>query len=69
MLALVVGAGLGQAQKHIRMANAEARASAQERLENEEDEKAAKACRDAGGMPIWGCFTGKLAGCSPLPKK
>jgi Tfp pilus assembly protein PilV len=70
ILALTIGGAAGMMHKSIRMANAaEARADAQARWENEQDEKAAMVCRDAGGMPIWGCFTGKLAGCSPVPKK
>ncbi len=70
ILALTIGGAAGMMHKSIRMANAaEARAAAQARWENEQDEQAAKVCRDAGGMPIWGCFTGKLAGCSPVPKK
>jgi len=81
MLALVVGAGLGQAQKHIRMANARmanarmanARmANAEARLAQEQSDKDAKdaqACRDVGGMPIYS-ITWRLAGCyQPLPKK
>jgi hypothetical protein len=64
MLALVVGAGLGQAQKHIRMANAEARL-AQEQSDN--DGKDAQACHDLGGVPIYS-FTWRLAGCYQ-PKK
>jgi len=71
MLALVVGAGLGQAQKHIRMANARM-ANAEARLAQEQSDKDAKdaqACRDVGGMPIYS-FTWRLAGCyQPLPKK
>ena len=68
ILALTIGGAAGMMHKSIRMANAaEARAAAQARW-NEQDEKAAKDCRDAGGIPIWGCFTGKLAGCSPVPK-
>ncbi|MGE5837609.1 MAG: hypothetical protein ACM4AI_24265 [Acidobacteriota bacterium] len=67
MLALVVGAGLGQAEKHIRRTNAEARL-AQEL--SDKDARDAQACRDAGGMPIYGCFTLRLAGCyQPRPKK
>jgi hypothetical protein len=66
MLALLVGAGLGQAQKHIRMANAEARLAQEQ---SDKDAKDAQACRDAGGMPIYS-FTWRLAGCyQPLPKK
>lgn len=66
MLALVVGAGLGQAQKHIRMANAKARL-AQEQADK--DAKDAQACRNVGGMPIYS-FTWRLAGCyQPLPRK
>jgi hypothetical protein len=64
MLALVVGAGLGQAQKHIRMANAEARL-AQEQSDN--DGKDTQACHDLGGVPIYS-FTWRLAGCYQ-PKK
>ena len=72
MLALVVGAPLGQAHKHIRMANAEAR-RAQERLaraqvQSDKDAQDAQTCRDMGGMPIYSII-GRLAGCSPLPKK
>lgn len=79
ILALTIGGAAGMMHKSIRMANAaearaarmanaeEARAAAQARW-SEQDEKAAKDCRDAGGIPIWGCFTGKLAGCSPVPK-
>ena len=67
MLALVVGAGLGQAHKHIRMANAKARLAQEQ---SDKDAKDAQACRDVGGMPIYGCFTLRLAGCyQPLPKK
>jgi hypothetical protein len=75
-LAFVVGAGLGQAQTYIRMANAEARLAQEQsdeaRLAQEQSDKDAKnaqACRDVGGMPIYS-FTWRLAGCyQPLPKK
>ena len=73
VLALVVGAGLGQAQKHIRMANAEARLAQEQsdlaQEQSDKDAKAAQACRAVGGMPIYS-FTWRLAGCyQPLPKK
>ena len=65
-LALALGAGLGQAQKHIRKANAEARLAQEQ---SDQDARAAQACRDVGGMPIYS-FTWRLAGCyRPLPKK
>jgi len=66
MLALVVGAGLGQAHKHIRMANAKARLAQEQ---SDKDAKDEQACRDVGGMPIYS-FTWRLAGCyQPLRKK
>jgi hypothetical protein len=66
MLALLVGAGLGQAQKHIRMANAEARLAQEQ---SDKDAKDAQACRDVGGVPIYS-FSWRLAGCyQPPPKK
>lgn len=65
-MALAVGAGLGHAQKQIRIANAKARL-AQEQLDK--DAKGAQACRDLGGMPIYS-LTSRLAGCyQPPPKK
>ena len=73
MLALVVCAGPGQAHKHIRMANAEARL-AQEHADLAQEQSAkdannAQACRDVGGMPIYS-VTWRLAGCyRPPPKK
>lgn len=75
MLALVVGAGLGQAHKHIRMANAKARL-AQEQSDkdalaqelSDKDAKDAQACRDVGGMPIYS-VTWRLAGCYQPPRK
>jgi hypothetical protein len=64
MLALVVGAGLGQAHKHIRRANAEARLAQEQ---SDKDARDAQACRDVGGMPIYSII-GRLAGCYH-PKK
>lgn len=69
MLALVVGAGLGQAQKHIRMANAEARLAQEQSDKDAMDAMNAQACRDVGGMPIYS-VTWRFAGCyRPIPKK
>jgi hypothetical protein len=66
ILALVVGAGLGQAHKHIRIANADARLAQEQ---SARDARGAEACRDAGGMPIYSII-GRLAGCyKPPPKK
>ena len=71
MLALVVGAGLGQAQKHFRIANAEARLPQEQsdlaQEQSDKDAKGAQACRDVGGMPIYS-VTWRFAGCY-LPKK
>ena len=58
-LALVIGAGLGQAQKHIRMVNAQARLAQEQ---SDKDANDAQACRDVGGMPIYS-FSWRLAGC------
>ena len=68
ILALVVGAGLGQAHKHIRhirIANADARLAQEQ---SDKDASGAEACRDAGGLPIYSII-GRLAGCYKPPPK
>ena len=60
ILVFLVGAGLGHVHKHHKLRIvADAAAQAQ----RDEDDAKATACRVAGGMPIYGCFRGRLAGC------
>lgn len=67
ILALLVGAGLGLAHKHIRMANAKARLAQEQQEQSDRDAMAARACRDAGGVPIYS-FTWRFAVCYQPPR-
>ena len=63
ILALGVGAGLGHVHKLHKLDNLRVVAQASARQAQAQSEEDAKACRRAGGMPIYGCCSSMLAGC------
>ena len=69
ILALLVGAGLGEAHKLYKAHKLRMAAQAPAREAQKQSDEAAEACRRAGGVPIYGCCSTLVAGCYMPPKK
>jgi hypothetical protein len=66
ILVFGVGAGLGQVHKAHKLRMVAEASARQAQKQSDED---AEACRRAGGMPIYGCCSLRLAGCYVPAKK